>query len=73
MPLLQTDMQSLLIKGLRLQRQRAQRPAQLPTNYKNTSKRRERVYHCLLWLSQKTEHQSKRRRKRIKRFWKERG
>lgn len=29
MPLLQTDMQSLLIKDLRLQRQRAQRPAQL--------------------------------------------
>lgn len=74
MPLPQTDVQSLLIKGWRLQRQRARRPAQLcsPKLAKYFKKKGESL-HCLWWLAQKTGHQSQRRRKRIKRLGKERG
>lgn len=66
MPLSLTDMQSLVIKGLRLRRQRAQSPAQLrsPLTTKLLPKRKGESLHCLLRLSQKTE--SKRRRKRIR-------
>lgn len=49
-----------LIKGVRLQRQRAQGPALLcsPTT-KRIKKKGERL-HCLLWCLQKTEHQRER-------------
>lgn len=53
--------ESVLIKGLRLQRQRAQGPALPPPNYK-TSKGGKKRLHCLLWCLQETEHQSERER-----------
>lgn len=69
--MLQTDMQSLLIKGLRLQRQRAQSPPQLcsPQTTKILQKERERVYTASCGSRRKL---TKRRRKRIQGLWKER-
>lgn len=56
--------ESVLIKGLRLQRQRAQGPALLcsPQTTKNIKKKGERL-HCLLWCLQETEHQSERQKR----------
>lgn len=68
--------ESVLIKGLRLQRQRAQGPALLcsPQTTKNIKKKGERL-HCLLWCLQETEHQSQRqkREREKKDFRKEKG
>lgn len=52
---------SALIKGLRLQRQRAQGPALPPPKLlKHIEKKGERL-HCLLWCLQETEHQRRKR------------
>lgn len=82
MLLSQTDMQSLLIKGLWLQRQRAQSLC-CPQNYKkNFQKNREESLHCLLWLSQKTEQEKqkessmaleRKRRRKVARLLGEKG
>lgn len=71
MLLSQTDMQSLLIKGLWLQRQRAH-SLYCPQNYKKkTSKRKgKRVYTASCGSRRRL---SKRSRKRIQWLWKERG